>query len=316
MRLRVRHPNGATILDTLTPEHTVTNLKEKIAAEINVPWQTIEVAGGYPPRAYTNDSDTLQVAGIHNGDALTVKLIEASAQTKPSDPVNPQPVQQTSPPVVSTESGEAVETSGGYLTLRTVPDDNSCLFRALGYVLSRDTSMTQELRSVIAATIRDDPVSYSDVTLGQAREKYIDWIQKSSSWGGAIEISIFSQHFDIEIASIDVQTGRIDRFGEGSYSERVLIIYSGIHYDALALAPTSDSPAEFDQTRFPTDDDSVLNSAKKLADILRQKRKFTDVANFTLKCNQCQKGLVGEKEVSTGIACSCYDSDSWKHSRS
>lgn len=32
----------------------------------------------------------------------------------------------------------------------------------------------------------------------------------------------------VEIDSIDVQTGRIDKFGEGSYDERVLIVYSGI----------------------------------------------------------------------------------------
>ena len=38
----------------------------------------------------------------------------------------------------------------------------------------------------------------------------------------------------------------------------------------MALAPTSDAPAEFDQTRFDANDDSVLNAAKKLADILRQ----------------------------------------------
>ncbi|KAI9489575.1 hypothetical protein BDB00DRAFT_842563 [Zychaea mexicana] len=309
MRLRVRHPNGASTLDSVTPEQTIATLKEIIATEIGVPWQQIEVAGGYPPRKYTNDADTLKVAGIRNGDALNVKVTDAPAQPAPSTSLN-QSQQQQQPPqqrtlqqptesLGSADVGEAVETSGGYLALRTVPDDNSCLFRALGYVLSRDTSMSQELRSVIAATIQEDPVVYSDATLGQSREQYIDWIRKNSSWGGAIEISIFSKHFDIEIDSIDVQTGRIDRFGEGSYSERVLIIYSGIHYDALALAPMADAPADFDQTRFPVDDDhnSLLEAAKKLAGILRQKRKFTDVANFTLKCNQCLQGLVGEKDA-------------------
>ena len=49
MRLRVRHPNGATILDSLTPDQTITDLKELIAAEIDVPWQTIE---GKSPSSY------------------------------------------------------------------------------------------------------------------------------------------------------------------------------------------------------------------------------------------------------------------------
>ncbi|KAI7856737.1 hypothetical protein BDC45DRAFT_566813 [Circinella umbellata] len=310
MRIRVRHPNGASILDSLTPEQNIAALKEAIANEIGITWQQVEVSGGYPPRKYTNDSDTLEVAGIRNGDALNVKVLDTSAgsqhqqqsvseqmmNTTTTTSTNPliQPQLQSTQPIeslVSADTSETVETSGGYLSLRTVPDDNSCLFRSI------DTSMSQELRNVIATSIKEDPITYSDVTLGQSQEKYIDWIRRDTSWGGAIEISIFSKHFNIEIASIDIQTGRIDRFGEGSYSERVFIIYSGIHYDALALSPMTDAPADFDQTRFPVTDDSILEAAKKLAEILRQKRKFTDVANFTLKCNQCQKGLVGEKDA-------------------
>ncbi|KAI9271912.1 hypothetical protein BDA99DRAFT_433536 [Phascolomyces articulosus] len=273
MRLRVRHPSGASILDSLAPEHTITDLKETIAKEIGgLSWQQVEVSGGYPFRKYTNDSDTLETAGIRNGDALNVRILDTPAFAQQQ----PKPQQRS-------QATKVVETSGGYLSLRTVPDDNSCLFRSLGklkyncfyiYVLSRDTSMSDELRSVIAATIKEDPIEYSEATLGQNREKYIDWIQKETSWGGAIEI-----------ASIDVQTGRIDRFD----------------YDALALAPMKDAPPDFDQTRFPVEDDSILEAAKKLAEILRQKRKFTDVANFTLKCNQCQTGLVGEKGNHTGI---------------
>lgn len=38
----------------------------------------------------------------------------------------------------------------------------------------------------VAAAIEQDPIMYSDATLGQERTKYIDWIQKTSSWGGAI----------------------------------------------------------------------------------------------------------------------------------
>lgn len=44
-------------------------------------------------------------------------------------------------------------------------------------------------------------------------DKYIQWIQKPNSWGGAIELAILSSYFQVEIDSIDVQTGRIDKFG-------------------------------------------------------------------------------------------------------
>ncbi|KAL9558408.1 hypothetical protein MBANPS3_000908 [Mucor bainieri] len=134
-----------------------------------------------------------------------------------------------------------------------------------------------------------------------------------------LELAIFSAYFGVEIDSIDVQTGRIDKFGEGSFDERVLIVYSGIHYDALALTPSMDSPPDFDQTRFSVGEDFILDAAKQLVDGLRKvgasvqsgvniltltyhlvfmtkkSHKFTDIANFTLKCEQCSTGLKGEK---------------------
>lgn len=44
------------------------------------------------------------------------------------------------------------------------------------------------------------------------RDKYIATILKPSTWGGAIELGILAKHFKTEIASIDVETGRIDQF--------------------------------------------------------------------------------------------------------
>lgn len=43
-------------------------------------------------------------------------------------------------------------------------------------------------------------------------DKYIATILKPSTWGGAIELGILAKHFNTEIASIDVETGRIDQF--------------------------------------------------------------------------------------------------------
>ena len=53
---------------------------------------------------------------------------------------------------------------------------------------------------------------------------------------GAVDIAILAQHYKTEIVVFDTQTLRIDRFGQdGNYRQRVLLIYDGIHYDALAL---------------------------------------------------------------------------------
>lgn len=51
--------------------------------------------------------------------------------------------------------------------LQVVPDDNSCLFRAVGLVLAPgdlDASIT--LRRVTAGAIQADPETYSEVLLG------------------------------------------------------------------------------------------------------------------------------------------------------
>ena len=85
--------------------------------------------------------------------------------------------------------------------------------------------------------------------------QYIAAILKPSTWGGAIEMGILAAHYNTEIASVDVETGRVDRFSppqdSGGVSMRCILIYSGIHYDAASLAPVIDAPDEWHQTLFP-----------------------------------------------------------------
>ncbi len=48
------------------------------------------------------------------------------------------------------------------------------------------------------------------------------------AWGGAIEIAILSEHFRCEVASFDIQSNRVDLYGEGNrYGRRVYLIYDG-----------------------------------------------------------------------------------------
>ena len=139
--------------------------------------------------------------------------------------------------------------------------------------------------------------------------KYIATISNPTSWGGAIELGILAAHYQTEIASIDVETGRIDHFspGESGATMRCILIYSGIHYDAASLAPVADAPSEWHQTLFPVvcppyflvcrfsylffdnqnsanDSDPILLAAKELATILRGKKAFTNTSTFDLKC--------------------------------
>jgi ubiquitin thioesterase OTU1 len=131
------------------------------------------------------------------------------------------------------------------------------------------------------------------------RDEYIRTILSPNSWGGAIELTILAAHYGTEIASIDVETGRIDRFTGSSSSSfndgapaesesRVLLIYSGIHYDAAVLAPTPEAPQEFCASVVPAsgaaEGERVLQALQALATKLRAKRAYTNTATFDLKC--------------------------------
>lgn len=182
------------------------------------------------------------------------------------------------------------------VVVREMKDDNSCLFRSVGYVIDHNAENHTKYRQVIPDAIRSDPIQFNEAILGQPINKYMDWIVKKDSWGGAIELFILSEKYQVEICSIDVQTCRVDRFGQGKFGKTVIVLYSGIHYDAVALTPSLDSPTAFDQTQFSEPLASrVVAAAVELAGIWNQKKKFTDLANFTLRCNVCKVGVKGEK---------------------
>ncbi|KAF9953915.1 hypothetical protein BGZ72_005073 [Mortierella alpina] len=160
----------------------------------------------------------------------------------------------------------------GLLVVREVADDNSCLFNAIAYTVEPSMkSNVRALRLLVAQAIQANPDAYPDVVLGRPRQEYCEWIMRENSWGGAIELAIFSEHFKIEIDSIDVSTNRVDRFGEGQYSQRVLLMYSGIHYDAVALTPGLEFPAECDQTQFDAGAEDVIAAGVQLAAKLKAK---------------------------------------------
>lgn len=190
----------------------------------------------------------------------------------------------------------------GIVTRRVIPSDNSCLFNAVGYVMDHDKTKASELRQVIAATVASDPEKYSEAFLGKPNEEYCAWIQDSEKWGGAIELSILADYYGREIAAYDIQTGRCDLYGqEKRYSERVMLIYDGLHYDALVISPFEGAPEEFDQTIFEVRKDRTIGPIEEVAlnfvKEQQRKRKYTDTAKFTLRCGVCQIGVVGQKEA-------------------
>ena len=187
-----------------------------------------------------------------------------------------------------------------------MPADNSCMFRAFASAfLPGDDLSVPELRSLVASVIQSKPEKYTKVILdNQEPDDYCRWLQTEDAWGGAIELTILSEHFGIEICSIDVQSLRIDRFNEEA-PMRCILVYSGIHYDTIAQSPSdpphtkADSPPELDKKVWDKDDDDILFKAQELCRILQGQHYFTDTGGMALKCQECGWVGYGEGQANT-----------------
>lgn len=107
-----------------------------------------------------------------------------------------------------------------------------------GYVLNGkiDTDCGGFMRHIIAQHVENDKETYNEAVLGRPNAEYCQWIQQPDTWGGAIEVSILSTFYGIEIAVVDITNAIINRFGEDkNYGLRVFLLFDGIHYDALYL---------------------------------------------------------------------------------
>ncbi|KIK49223.1 hypothetical protein CY34DRAFT_70078 [Suillus luteus UH-Slu-Lm8-n1] len=316
--IRLRHPKGITTLQIDLDNALVQDLQQEIFGVSEIPPSQQELRSGYPPRSLAIIPELpLSSLGLKPGDQVIVnQSISSSGRTPPSPPkANLTPVssqrpqvsapQPTSSRLAPRSSGpDYVETPNGVLVHRIVPDDNSCLFSSIALIFEQDARKAQRIRQVVADGIRADMETYNEAILGSSRDAYIATILKPATWGGAIELGILAKHYGTEIASIDVETGRFDRFEpplEASTGNRCIVIYSGIHYDAASLAPMADAPPEWHQTVFPIisadEDDPILSATKELATILRAKKAYTNTATFDIKCEDCGKGLKGEKDA-------------------
>lgn len=335
MRLRVRGPQGVATV-TIDESATWADLKHEISEKTSVP--DFDVKYGYPPQALNTESidGGMKLSDLPvklDGEQLIImphniqaELSNPLSKDKPApEAVKPLPPQDlTSPPQHQLGDfpdqqlalGRAKKKAGdvesdppeipvpmleGVMVLRVMPDDNSCMFRALSSaVLGSALDGMTELRSVVAQTIQSQPDLYTKGMLEKEPAEYCRWISREDSWGGGIELSILSQHFDIEICSINVQDLRIDRFNEGRPT-RTVLVYSGIHYDVCAVTPYAGADPEFDRKVFEvvkTGDEEMdggaLEAARELCKVLQGRHYFTDTHGFDIKCAQCGQGGKGQ----------------------
>lgn len=313
-RFRIRGPAGQSTA-LLDDTATIRDLKSKITEATGLTY--FEIKYGYPPKPLDfsdRDSSTLlaQLGLSINGEQFTITekpLVQPDNLvphiTEPrKDPLLLQRQRnqmESDPPEIPSPEHD------GTVVLRVMPDDNSCLFRSVGSAVIGDIDTMTELRSIVAQTIQANPELYSEAVLDKPPDDYCRWIQSENSWGGGIELSILSQHFNLEICSIDVQTLRFDRFNQGQ-PRMCIVVYSGIHYDTIALSPSeyphahADVPPDFDTKVFDSRDSILLERAVELCGILRSKHYFTDTSSFRIRCNVCGGMFTGEKGATNHAA--------------
>jgi ubiquitin thioesterase OTU1 len=323
MRIGLRGAFGQSTI-TLAEDATVSDLSSKIT-EVSS-YATFDLKAGFPPKSLDltqfDSSLTLVDTGLKlNGERIQVDERQMEQELKAtlagSTPAHSAPapiprqnkapttrsqVQQPLPlkkkPRKFEEDPAAVELSdGSWLIQRVMPDDNSCLFRALGKcLLGSDVDGMVELRSTVASGVQADTGRFNEAVLEKKPDDYCRWIQQENSWGGATEIIIIAEAFGVEVCAVNLEDCSIQRFNEGQ-AMRVFLVYSGIHWDALASNAVGKwGPPEIDITQFDANDVEIEQKAKAVGELLSAAGYYTNTTSFAIKCNTC--GWVGKGEKS------------------
>lgn len=111
------------------------------------------------------------------------------------------------------------------------------------------------MRTLIKDKILADPTQYSEVFLGRPVYEYCAWIQDDKSWGGEIELSILSAHYKVEMVVFDVTSMSRLCYGEDQgFTQRMFLLYDGIHYDLVVESPSSNASPSQDSKLFAIND--------------------------------------------------------------
>ncbi|KAG2439444.1 hypothetical protein HXX76_004800 [Chlamydomonas incerta] len=170
----------------------------------------------------------------------------------------------------------------GCVVRREIPADNSCLFNSIGYVMHRSKTRAPHLRNVVAQQVSGDRQTYSDVFLGMTNEAYCAWIRQPYNWGGGIELAILAQAYGIEIAAWNIESKKEHVFGEESgYKKQVMVIYNGVHYDALAVCTHPRANPDDDELNYNPRGKRgkmIIAAARKLVELAHKESAFNGAA--------------------------------------
>ncbi|XP_071542770.1 ubiquitin thioesterase OTU1 isoform X2 [Panulirus ornatus] len=247
LRLRIKTSGGEqySLTEHVSGESTLYNLLLAIQDVTAIHPNRQKILIGFPPKPITGGPDmTLNSIGLRNGEVLIVEDVDPSShmtcipqEVPEALPSHAQSVSSPSERVAQVPSAVCQK---GTLLKKVVPSDNSCLFASIYYLINGGETIgpkqLREMRQLVASVIKTQPEKYNEAVLERSNSKYCEWILKDTSWGGAIELSVFSQYYEIEIVALDAKTGVLNRFGEDKkYDYRMVLMYNGIHYDPIYM---------------------------------------------------------------------------------
>lgn len=249
--VRIRTPkSSAPVQVNLNTSGTWAEAAVLLSEKSGVTLDRMRVLAGFPPKAIEPaDNTPLTELKLRANDMLIVQEGEAKVR-----------LGNTGERYIPPASERA------HFTRRRCPADNSCLFHACAYVLhDKSRSDGALIRQECVQAIREHPEMFNMQTLGMDPGEYTAWISQKDTWGGAIELEVLSYLYKTEIFALDLQSATVQKFGTGmGYTVRVFLVYTGNHYDCIAVNPTYNSSSEReDQTLFNSRDDNVLQRAMR-----------------------------------------------------
>jgi ubiquitin thioesterase OTU1 len=180
---------------------------------------------------------------------------------------------------------------------REVDADNSCLFSSIAYLIDRSNfgeNSSLKFRQIIVEYLLDN--EFDATLLDQPKDQYIDFIQNIKNWGGALEVKMFSEIFQKQIVCIDVKTNRADIYGEDKkYSQRIYLLYNGIHYDPLVMNLDLCADPLTDITIFDSNNQEVFELMKCL--LLEYKNQGDYVDFYSIECSACNEKFKNESDA-------------------
>eukprot|EP00033_Pygsuia_biforma_P002582 GCRY01002857.1.p1 GENE.GCRY01002857.1~~GCRY01002857.1.p1 ORF type:complete len:311 (+),score=81.70 GCRY01002857.1:205-1137(+) len=292
MKVRIKDlKSGKQFLQSLEEDMTINALKQLIQEKCSISPSLQQIKVGFPPQLISEDA---AVVGdfVQNMDSILVETIEFEDTNEPIFEHNADHNPTTDPAPATIDSPE--ENPLVRVERHKVPDDNSCLFTAIGYLFLRALAPSPaQLRQIVASNVTSDPITFNAAILEKEPPEYAEWILRPKSWGGAIELTVFSQYFQAAVFAGDIRSGRFDCYGEDkNYSKCVYLLYDGLHYDALVMRHAMTGEEE---TVFETEDAVTQAAMFEYLLKLHKEKAFTDTHSFSVKCTEC--GWVGHGEA-------------------